>query len=141
MPTSTRTLTPNERGWKRIWDIITLAFGSDKDWEYLTTNHEHQLRHEGGQVFPIVSTFGTRISQVSSYTYATGITYPGRTCFYIDVCEKTDWDPVQQYPTPVTPEVIVVEVEPAINNYICPTCGNDRCNTKERTCWKCGNPL
>lgn len=39
---------------------------------------------------------------------------------------------------PVTP-VPVVTV--AINNHKCGACGNDRCSSNEKSCWKCGNPL
>lgn len=28
-----------------------------------------------------------------------------------------------------------------INNHICSTCGNNRCNTSEKSCWKCGGKL
>lgn len=28
-----------------------------------------------------------------------------------------------------------------VNDYICPTCKNNRCSKSEKTCWKCGNPL
>jgi hypothetical protein len=29
----------------------------------------------------------------------------------------------------------------AINDYICPCCGNDRCSKSELICWKCGGNL
>lgn len=29
----------------------------------------------------------------------------------------------------------------AVNDAICPTCKNDRVSSKEKSCWKCGNPL
>lgn len=29
----------------------------------------------------------------------------------------------------------------AVNDYICPTCRNNRCSRSEKTCWKCGNQL
>lgn len=30
---------------------------------------------------------------------------------------------------------------PAINDHICPCCGNDRVSKSERSCWKCGGSL
>ena len=29
----------------------------------------------------------------------------------------------------------------AVNDYVCPTCKNDRCSKSEKTCWKCGGTL
>lgn len=29
-------------------------------------------------------------------------------------------------------------IQPPINNYTCTSCHNDRCNTGEKSCWKCG---
>lgn len=29
----------------------------------------------------------------------------------------------------------------AINNHTCVSCGNDRCNNQEKSCWKCGHPI
>ena len=29
----------------------------------------------------------------------------------------------------------------AINNHTCKSCGNNRCNVSEKSCWKCGNLL
>lgn len=31
--------------------------------------------------------------------------------------------------------------QPAVNNYTCASCHNDRCNTQEKSCWKCGAPI
>lgn len=31
--------------------------------------------------------------------------------------------------------------DPAVNNYTCPTCKNNRCNISEKLCWRCGNKL
>lgn len=31
--------------------------------------------------------------------------------------------------------------QPAVNDRTCPSCGNDRCSTTEKSCWKCGNQL
>lgn len=28
-----------------------------------------------------------------------------------------------------------------INDHICPSCKNNRCNKSEKTCWRCGNSL
>lgn len=36
---------------------------------------------------------------------------------------------------PPMPEVV------AINDHICPGCGNNKCSKTERTCWKCGGTL
>lgn len=36
---------------------------------------------------------------------------------------------------PPMPEVV------AINDHICPGCGNNKCSKAERTCWKCGGAL
>lgn len=30
---------------------------------------------------------------------------------------------------------------PAVNDHVCPACGNTRCNKKEASCWICGSPL
>lgn len=35
----------------------------------------------------------------------------------------------------------VVTPSKAINDYVCPACGNTRCSRSERTCWKCGCTL
>lgn len=35
----------------------------------------------------------------------------------------------------------IEEYEPAVNDYVCPTCANDRCSKSEIKCWKCGNLL
>lgn len=29
----------------------------------------------------------------------------------------------------------------AVNDHVCPTCQNDRCNKQEKFCWKCGSTL
>ena len=29
----------------------------------------------------------------------------------------------------------------AINNHTCPSCGNNRCSTSEKSCWLCGGKL
>jgi predicted RNA-binding Zn-ribbon protein involved in translation (DUF1610 family) len=29
----------------------------------------------------------------------------------------------------------------AINDHVCPACGNDRVSKREKSCWKCGNSL
>ncbi len=29
-------------------------------------------------------------------------------------------------------------VKPAINDYTCPGCNNDRCSKTEKSCWRCG---
>ena len=30
---------------------------------------------------------------------------------------------------------------PAVNDHVCPACGNTRCSKKEASCWICGSPL
>lgn len=42
---------------------------------------------------------------------------------------------------PAQEHSIKVASDIAINDYVCPTCGNDHCSITETTCWKCGNPL
>lgn len=32
-------------------------------------------------------------------------------------------------------------VTEAVNDFVCPTCGNTHCSIMEKLCWKCGNPL
>jgi len=29
----------------------------------------------------------------------------------------------------------------AINDHVCPVCGNNRCSKTEKICWRCGNSL
>ncbi len=41
-------------------------------------------------------------------------------------------------PAPVVAKPIATT---AINNHVCPTCGNTACSRSEKKCWKCGNPL
>ena len=30
---------------------------------------------------------------------------------------------------------------PAIDNYVCPSCGNTKCNQNEKSCWRCEFPF
>jgi hypothetical protein len=39
---------------------------------------------------------------------------------------------------PQTPTTVV---STPVNNYVCKTCGNNRCSKNEKSCWKCGNIL
>lgn len=34
-----------------------------------------------------------------------------------------------------------VAVSAAVNNHTCPGCGNTKCSTDEKSCWKCGGAL
>lgn len=39
------------------------------------------------------------------------------------------------------PEITADESNVAVNDHTCVHCGNDRCSKKEKSCWKCGNPI
>ncbi len=34
-----------------------------------------------------------------------------------------------------------VNLSVAVNDYVCPTCKNDRCSKREKICWRCGHNL
>jgi len=40
-----------------------------------------------------------------------------------------------------TESAIAKQAGIAINDYVCPTCDNNRCSKSEITCWRCGNRL
>jgi hypothetical protein len=35
---------------------------------------------------------------------------------------------------------VSLSAEPS-NDYVCPTCQNDKCSKSEKICWRCGNKL
>lgn len=38
-------------------------------------------------------------------------------------------------------DVVTSPTSAAVNNHICPCCGNDKVSKTERSCWKCGGNL
>jgi len=48
---------------------------------------------------------------------------------------------VQDQPTINVNSQVVSSSGVAVNNHTCKSCGNNRCNVSEKSCWKCGNLL
>jgi len=36
---------------------------------------------------------------------------------------------------------IVIAAAPIVDDYTCGCCGNTKCSTQEKSCWKCGTPI
>ena len=54
--------------------------------------------------------------------------------------EFDEWKKLNGYADTLSEQNFIVNGR-AINNHVCPTCKNERCNKAEKSCWLCGNLL
>ena len=59
----------------------------------------------------------------------------------LNVQEVREWGLYEEDFTLIQDQPAITSSNGTINNHICPTCGNNRCNSEEKACWKCGNLL
>lgn len=155
----------SKEGWVELWNKINSNFVSDDDRanviNFISSNDHHQESNDKDHLlgFYQIKTYRSEVELLVGLSKTIDenqwmIKYLGE-----DGQESADGG---YYDNPFKPSVehtlrwndgvnveleiptnnpIVIAAAPIVDDYTCGCCGNTKCSTQEKSCWKCGTPI